>query len=258
MSTRLIPERTVDSLVAHELLSAFPTGLIWSPTNTRHAADHWFYMSSSVAPLVLECKGVVSRGLDPDNDWTVPLDLHQLDRYCSHSASTVHYLFVSKPEKRPWIRKCDSDADARGRCLACRGLAIDRRALAGLRANVKGAQLHVRIQPWVSHWSWLISAGDLRAHIRTGRRPGQSTLTLDGSDGAMAAMPGSRRFCHVFGRGPVMLPTTASGVADLLHLQPVRLDVLMELSNDPESTPPWVFRLPEAAGSRSPRQAARP
>ena len=35
MTVRLIPERTVDSLLAYELLSAFSAGVIWFPTNTR-------------------------------------------------------------------------------------------------------------------------------------------------------------------------------------------------------------------------------
>jgi hypothetical protein len=241
VTVRLVPERTVDSLVAHELLRAVPTGLILSPSNTLAAVDHRFYAGAS-PQLVLECKGVDRRTVD--GRWTVPLDLPQLDHYCSQRGQSIQYYLLSMPVDRPWIRKCSVDADLRGRCVACRPVPADRRALAKLKGHIKKAPLELRVQPWVSHWSWLVSAGDLQAHVSGMRTPGQVSLTLDGSDAAMSAIPNARRFCHAFRRRSSGAILNARDLSERLDLRPVPYEALSaRLADDPESTDPFAFEM---------------
>lgn len=127
MTVRLIPERTIDSLLAFELVQAVPTGVIWSPSNTRGQWDHAFVTGRRT--LVFECKGVVSNvRRDPTARWTLPIDMVQLANYLQ-AGIDLTYLLPARPStlSHPRIRSCTVDPDAFGHCVACRGLQNDPR-----------------------------------------------------------------------------------------------------------------------------------
>jgi hypothetical protein len=193
----LVPERTVDSLLAYELLRGFPAAILWSPTNTAGSLDHQLYVGGRSA-ILFECKGIEDR-------WRIPIRARQLDDYVSGGLGQLLYLLPSKPTDAaaPWRRSCARDPDAQGYCLACtahRG--SDQRRWAGLQTHVSTAPLERRLQPWFNHWAWCVPASQLQAHLGSPRRD----LRIPADDNSLAAIPGAERLCH-------MLPTTTVPVS---------------------------------------------
>lgn len=159
---RLIPERTVDSLLAAEWIRNDPNALIWSPTNHSGSPDHLLY-APGLHGFVIECKAVVEQKVG----WSVELDGTQLDRYAQLSEH-VYYVFLTQPDDpdSPWKR---SNPGGDGPCLDC---PRDGRALAELTSFVAGSPHELRLQAWFAHWALVMTAK------RLGRRFGGSDRVL--------------------------------------------------------------------------------
>ena len=192
MTKRLIPERTVDSLLAAEVILALPEALIWSPSNTAGMWDH-AVLSQFGRLIVFECKGVVSNAArEPTAPWRVPIDVPQLDAYVVSSVA-ITYLLVSRPGdlRVPWRRFCN-DGRADGMCSACYApQGTTPRRWAGSQLHVNKAKSHVRMQPWFNHWAWCIPATSLQKHLG-----GKSWISARDQD--LAAIPHAVRLCHLF------------------------------------------------------------
>ncbi|MEC5169453.1 hypothetical protein RCH11_001926 [Glaciihabitans sp. GrIS 2.15] len=196
----LVPERTVDSLLAYELLRAFPRAILWSPTNTAGSLDHELDAGGPRA-ILFECKGIEDR-------WRIPIRAQQLDDYVTGGLGQLLYLLPSKPVDPliPWLRSCASDPDVHGRCQACaasRG--SDNRRWAGSQPPVSGAPPERRLQPWFNHWAWCVPAAQLQLHLG---RPTRD-MRIPAEDASLAAIPGAQRLCHMLPR------STASAVTGL-------------------------------------------
>ncbi len=183
----LIPERTVDSLLAFELLHAIPTAIIWSPTNTIGSLDHALHQGGRAA-LLFECKGIGDRG-------QVTVRGGQLSDYITRGLGHILYVFPALPpdETEPWSVPCNCPP-SRGRCLSCgpvRG--VDARRSSDRDPSVATAPLARRIQPWFDHWAWCISAARLSAHL--GAPSGNVNMSSD--DASMQSMAGADRLCHL-------------------------------------------------------------
>lgn len=154
MTVRLIPERTVDSMFAIEVVEFVSHALIWSPTNTAGQVDHYIYGLRGVA-VPFEIKGVITNSnRDPHRPWRSPIDYRQLQRYV-HQGLPVLYVIPGRPDpfRSPWIRDCTHDPDPTGRCLACSNAHQGARRWAGQdRPAIKTAPLEMRAQPWFAHW----------------------------------------------------------------------------------------------------------
>lgn len=172
-NARLIPERTVDSLLAAEVVRHDPFSLIWSPTQSKGSVDHVVrYSSNKLA--IFECKAVdsVSKG----RRWTAPLDLVQLRRYLNREIPAL-YVFLVRPLvlRRPDECNCSiGPCESVARCVAC---CTDTRAYSGLNRSVMSAPAEMRLQPWFCHWAWIIPARDLQDLLPSGARS-QSTTTV--------------------------------------------------------------------------------
>jgi len=223
VSNRFVPERTVDSLLAIEIVRSNPDTLIWSPTNHEDSADHIMY-TPGAAGFVFECKAVTrSSGTAP---WRAEIDAVQLNTYCTVRPNVL-YVVLARPqdEKAPWDRNCDCHF-----CLgACRMCQTDVRSRAVVDVGVRSAPIELRLQPWFAHWAFLVPAKDLRSLLR-----GQPTLLLD--DAALARGPFTR-LCHFF-------RLVDSGAIAPIPLSEFQLDNYPSLwANDPENddtTPPLV------------------
>jgi hypothetical protein len=250
VTVRLIPERTVDSLLAYELVHAVPTGVIWSPSNTRGQWDHAFLTGRRT--LVFECKGVVSDvRRSPTARWTVPIDAVQLKNYLQ-AGIDLTYLLPARPStlRHPWIRDCMVDPDALGRCIACKGFhnnPSDARRFAGAAQHVRTAPEHVRCQPWFNHWAWCVRASSLSRHFAA---TNATAVSLDASDHLLEGLPGAERLCHVLAAAR-QAHDHGGDVTGLRDQFPVPagliLDVLGSNRNwqlvdaDEESTPPLAI-----------------
>lgn len=184
----LVPERTVDSLLAHELLRAFPTAVLWSPTNTRNSLDHELKVGGSRA-ILFECKGL-------REGWRIPIRIPQLDEYVSRGLGRLLYLLPSQPANLgpPWQTLCAIDPDGNGMCKACgpQGPGGQRR-LAQSDPHVRASAPERRLQPWFGHWAWCIPASLLQVHLNSTR--GEERIA--GDDAVLASIPGAQRLCHV-------------------------------------------------------------
>ncbi len=115
VTPRLIPERTVDSMFAIEVVQFVPRALVWSPTNTKGQVDQVVY-GLGVHALSFECKGTVTdANQDPAKPWKSPIDYPQLTVYVD-TGLPVLYVVPAKPTKPdfPWIRTCNHDPDPGG------------------------------------------------------------------------------------------------------------------------------------------------
>jgi hypothetical protein len=192
----LVPERTVDSLLAYELLTAFPTAILWSPTNTKGSLDHQLDVGGSRA-ILFECKGI-------EPNWRIPIRWRQLDAYVSGGFGHLLYLLPSKPTDptAPWLRTCTHDPDGRGHCMACAAsVGSDRRRWAGKKPHVRSALPERRLQPWFNHWSWCVPASQLQHFLG---HPVRDVRIL-ADDSTLAGISGAQRLCH-------MLPRTSVAV----------------------------------------------
>jgi len=154
-SDRFIPERTVDSLLAIEIVRRDPYALIWSPTNSHGAIDHVTF--SARGSTAFEVKAVVFE--DAAHRWTIPINVEQLTEYTKLKVD-VYYLLLFEADlpEWPWITGCMCT-----RTFACLACPTDARSVAQLKEVVRDAPAALRLQPWFSHWAWVISAVDLLA-----------------------------------------------------------------------------------------------
>lgn len=196
MTARLVPERTVDSLFAVEVVRHDPYALIWSPTQYAGSFDHAVLGSGGDARLgIFECKAVVSDAARrPRAPWTAPIDLAQL---AAHAAAgrggvPVVYVLMGKPESldRPYRRYCDERGCDGKWCRAC---CRDRRSWGLIAPSVAEAPLLFRYQPWFCHWSWVVTAKELQSHLGASAA-GSHNLPL--GDASMRRVPGAKRLCH--------------------------------------------------------------
>lgn len=219
---RYIPERTVDSLLASELIRHDPYTLIWSPSNTAGSADHLARGSSGVL-AVFECKAVDRLAA---GTWRSEVPQGQLDAHAARGHA-VWYLFLGQPNGRDPAnrRSCPS---CRGWCRAC---CRDSRSWSLLAPHIKRADERLKLQPWFCHWSWVISAKNLRAAIPL-RGPGMpSAYQLPVTDADMEALGKAERLCHFLA---VPLNTRPDGP----DLQQV--NALQDAATFEDSTPPLV------------------
>lgn len=191
MTKRLIPERTVDSLLAAELVLALPDALIWSPSNTAGMWDHQV-ISQFARLIIFECKGVVSNAAaSPSAPSFAPIDLPQLNNYVA-SGVGVTYLLASRPHdlRVPWRRPCN-DGRADGMCSACyTAVGTAPRRWADSMRHVRTAKTYLRLQPWFNHWAWCLPAEALQKHLGTSVR-----VSLKDQD--VASIAGAVRLCHL-------------------------------------------------------------
>lgn len=225
--TTLIPERTIDSLLAYELIRAVPDGIIWSPTNTRGSWDHQFATGSTL--YVFECKAIHASAQRQQN-WRVPIDVIQLHDYLyGPTRLDLTYLLPCEPTDpaKPWVRTCTTDPVLQaitsggrmqhvcGACWEARGpvgSVRPTRRWAGLSPHVAAARPHLRLQPWFNHWAWCIKASALWAHlyptarkrtvirkqIAAAKAAGRKvSKPISARDAAMALIRGADRLCHV-------------------------------------------------------------
>jgi hypothetical protein len=203
VTLRLIPERTVDSMFAIEVVEFVPHALVWSPTNTKGQVDH-VVRGLGVSALSFECKGTVSDPKqDPAKPWMSPIDYQQLAAYVGTPGLPVLYVIPAKPTKpdSPWIRRCalDPDPDHGGMCRACHNPSAKfchnpsakSRRWAGESPTVKGAPIHYRFQPWFAHWCWVIPAGVLDRHLarKGGPRDAHRRSPAGGDPGCRPSLP---------------------------------------------------------------------
>ncbi len=193
---RLIPERTIDSLLAAELVRHDPYALIWSPSQFDDAADHVLY-GERARFGVFECKAVSSNGsLDPVAPWKIEIKRTQLSDYADLPYPVI-YLFLARPvaPHSPEYRPCSIGSCADGTCQAC---CRDTRTLGSLAPHVQSSPLPLRLQPWFCHWAWVITAKDLLAQLdRAATAPWKSkTIHLD--DSFLRSLSGATRLCHAF------------------------------------------------------------
>ncbi|MFD3427257.1 hypothetical protein [Nocardia fluminea] len=207
---RLIPERTIDSMLAAEIVRHDPYSLIWSPSQrVPNAVDH-MVQGQTGRFAAFECKAVISNSTrDPEAPWSAPIDVHQLTRYLRLPVPVV-YLFLAKPAipRAPFRRPCNLGRCTGGHCLAC---CRDARAWGALVPHIQGASAMLRLQPWFCHWAWVIPASDLHAMLTTGAsggalRPEEIISTEDDSI-FIADRSKATRLCH-------FLADVASGATD--------------------------------------------
>lgn len=186
---RLIPERTVDSILAYELIRALPTAVLWSPTNVKDSFDHELQAGGSSA-ILFECKAVTEK-------WRIPVGTQQLNTYVGRGLGHILYVFPARPidDARPWIRSCSSDADTSGACRACWApLGSDNRRWAGGAAHVAAAPIERKAQPWFNHWAWALTATDLKTHLGSSVK---KTHYLSAEDLELESLSGVDRLCHL-------------------------------------------------------------
>ncbi|WP_281873136.1 hypothetical protein [Brachybacterium paraconglomeratum] len=209
MSPMYIPERTIDSLFAAEIVRYDPYALIWSPTQYRGSPDHEL-TNASGRVAIFECKGVQDV-VDPiNNKWTALIDVPQLRQH-ANQAYPILYLFLAKPPhpKAPgYARACRHPCCYSPGKSPCKQCARDARSWGTLEQHVLAASIRLKLQPWFSHWSWVITADDLQTHLQNqGKmRQATSTFTLDDSQ-IENDFPNASRLCHRFrdirsGSGP--------------------------------------------------------
>lgn len=193
LRTVLLPERTVDSLFAYELLSAAPKALIWSPANNHRdsrglSPDHLLTVPGFDRQLVVECKTIYAR--DPDAEWFVRIDRNQLEQYARLAPGTLYLLPADSRHRRlPWA-SWGCCTPAYENCAACQSPRA-RRWGWDTQPAIAAMPRHIGFQPWFSHWSWCITARQLQRHFdATGR-------DIPAADANLQSIAGAQRFCHL-------------------------------------------------------------
>ena len=223
---RTLPERTVDSMVAMDIVRMQPNAIITSPTNTKGQVDHLIRRGLSVT--LLECKGVEGAA-------EIPIDMKQLWEYTvgRGPAATIYVLPSRPPAAAPAFRRpCGLPCCGPAGCRFC---PRDARSWAGLEAWVdRLPALEDRLQPWFAHWAWCVPCTQLAAHFKLHAKPTKRQDTLQWDDAVLGGVPGAVRLCHMFG-GPVCeaarrSAATPADVPDDLEDQPP----------DSQATPPLI------------------
>ncbi|WP_141564834.1 hypothetical protein [Dietzia alimentaria] len=162
VAKRYIPERTVDSLFAAEVVRYDPYALIWSPSQRDpNPVDHTVHGGGGNL-AVFECKAVNAENptaADGGDYWFAEIDRLQLDNYVAQSYPVL-YLLLAKPIDvlRPWNRSCDVGSCGKRLCRCC---ARDARSWGALNPRASVAAEKTRFQPWYAHWAWVLTAKTL-------------------------------------------------------------------------------------------------
>ncbi len=195
MPTRLVPERTIDSLLAVEVVRHDPHALIWSPTQVKDSWDHEILATGGWL-WIFECKAVLETSWELV--WRAPVDRDQLDTYVDRRIPAI-YVFLAKPfdPNNPSVRPCSSSPCDGERCRMC---CNDVRTLSDGVSHVASARPVQRLQPWFCHWAWAIRAERLQSLMATlgtsGRRPRQIN-TMDSFFISHAEEYEALRLCHL-------------------------------------------------------------
>lgn len=212
MVPTLIPERTIDSLFAFELLSVAPTAMIWSPHAVNAGTTHG--AGPTVSPgnpdhqigghrrFDVECKTIY---LDAKGSWVNEISNRQLNAYVHNVTTPMFYLLPAEPQNRqePWYRYCATDPDSKKHCIACSNPpasagAVHSRRWAGKDQHFSTASPERRLQPWFNHWAWCITPRDLLRHLsKAAPLPWSNTTRVPAADAKLGAIPGAVRFCHL-------------------------------------------------------------
>ncbi len=201
VKSRLVPERTVDSLFAVETVRHHPHALIWSPTQYRDSWDHEIAASAGEV-WVIECKAVIDEASD---GWYTEVDRTQLDAYLREGVPAV-YVFLTQPhdDERPFNRPCSLGECRGGHCEAC---CYDVRFFSNNLHHVRTAHATQRLQPWFCHWAWTIDAVDLHRlmddKLFSPRGRPRKLCVTDTYFTEVASKYGAERLCH-FLSGTVM------------------------------------------------------
>jgi len=193
---RLIPERTVDSLFAAEVVRHDPYALIWSPSQYKDSFDH-AYWGASTRLAIVECKAVtrMSKGGTPARPgWSAPVNMAQLNQYVTSFHLPVVYLLLGEPDdaRKPHVRNCTDSFCRGGYCRAC---CRDARSWGLLADHIPNAPDFLRIQPWFCHWAWIVPATDLQQYLQSGGVSSRFTSISVAND-ALAQINNSVRLCH--------------------------------------------------------------
>lgn len=244
MSPMYIPERTIDSLFAAEVVRDDPYSLIWSPTQYAGSPDHEL-TDASGRVAIFECKGVQPVADPLDDDWTALIDVPQLRRH-SLQAHPILYLLLAKPPSPhapASSRTCHHQCCSSPGSPQCKRCARDARSWGMLEQHVRAAPIRLKLQPWFAHWSWVITADDLQAHLQNQGKLGQATFTFKLDDAQIERdLPGSARLCHRFsdlrpGSGSTDEWTWPGSAAGAFFEETPR-------SRDEDATPPTCVILP--------------
>lgn len=187
MPSRLIAERTVDSLFAYEALTAVPAGILVSPTNTDGMWDHKLFERPGGRFMIFECKAVVAPAVD--RPWRAPVDRRQLHRYLQSGGDDLIYLFLARPTvpEEPWLLRC-----------SCARRANRWRRTAAVAGQIQSVSVDLRLQPWFSHWAWCMTAADLQWELKPARNGNTSTgTTRMPVDDADFQQRNATRLCHL-------------------------------------------------------------
>ncbi|MGK8502994.1 hypothetical protein [Nocardia asiatica] len=237
---RLVPERTIDSLLAAEAIRHDPYALIWSPSpRATNPVDHLIRGAYSKL-AVFECKSVVERGGDR---WDVPIDVDQLMRYRSSVRGytvPVVYVFPVKPDvlEHPNVRECTIDRCRYG--PGCEACCRDARSWGDQESHVMQSSPLVRLQPWFCHWAWAIRADVLARQIRIWDvRTDEYYLNVENM--VRSVKPHGTRLCHFL--SGIHRRRFDDWLVDLENGSRLLDDVRWPLlTDDPEATPPVFGR----------------
>jgi|JI10StandDraft_1071094.scaffolds.fasta_scaffold63404_3 hypothetical protein len=204
----LIPERTIDSTFAFEILSAAPTALLWSPAQNQGAGrtlrtpDH--ELRGARRKLVFECKTIYTPSQAPTT-WVVRIPTDQLDDYIAQGLPNLVYVLPALPHTpaSPWLRTgcTDPEPDTLA-CSACANPTLSSggpvywRRWAGRYRPVSTAPAHQRLLPWFNHWAWCVTARSLRSYLWRNGAPRQ-IVDHPAQDNQLQAIPGATRLCHL-------------------------------------------------------------
>ena len=199
----LIDERTIDSLLAYELITKFPHGIIESPRQNIKGGIHDHSFFTDYLNFAFECKATtddqVTAGL-PAQPWTAPVDVPQLNRYISNSNSKMLYVFLARPINlcKPWLRvPCYCT-----RWRWCTGCYSPRkqggRRWAGYNGKYLSASFPLPIQAWANHWMWIVPADDLKSILSTTKVTSKAYVPNTDAEweNYRTLYPRIERFCH--------------------------------------------------------------
>lgn len=205
---RLLPERTVDSATAIELIRFDPHALVLSPSQRAPLPFDHQLLGTGWAGAFFEAKAVED-GTPP----TVPIDIPQLRSYLRVGLNPLFYLLPVAPTHlvNPHVTVCKtagccsipgapspSKNLSNTPCLCC---PRDTRSWTWLEAHYHVCPTPLRTQPWFSHWCWAIPVHALSLHapVATALAGAKASVDLEATDKRLGAISGAVRLCHVLG-----------------------------------------------------------
>ncbi|GAA0961360.1 hypothetical protein GCM10009554_77700 [Kribbella koreensis] len=254
---RLVPERTIDSLFAAEVVLHLQDALIWSPSQFAGSWDHQIATGSRFA--IFEAKAVISDARrDPSQPWVLPVRKMQLQQFAFLRGLNVLYLLPAKPPwpESPWWRADCQLGDCLGEphCLFCRNSSVwQDRKWSGTKSHIATAPVHVRLQPWFCHWCWVVPARELARipaiDVRQGQHYGKhDEPTIAADDSSLSAIPNAVRLCHWLAAAdvtqgldsPIGLMTLSEQLSEVGLVSREQLSLLEESVAEADETPPIV------------------